>query len=135
MERVILALALLGVVAAAIVVGRWIVELRKRRVLGRAASGARSESGDRILYFSTDACVQCREMQAPALERLRQVWPRPLVIERVDAIARADLAKQYGVLTVPSTVVFADGEPRGVNYGYATPERIARQLRGNVSTI
>ncbi len=61
--------------------------------------------------------------------------PSPLVIEHVDAIDRADLAKRYGILTVPSTVVFAGGEARGINYGFATAEQIARQLRGDGYSI
>lgn len=147
MDRALIALALLALVAALIAGGRLFVASRRRRVLARerelvrrereqfAVDGVVADSADRVLFFSTATCVQCHELQAPALERLRTKWPRPLVVERVDAIERDDLAKRYGVLTVPSTVVFAGGEPRAVNYGYATAETIARQLAGDAYTI
>ncbi len=135
MERLLLALALFAAIGVALAVGRVLVAARKRRVLVAANANAPADGSDRVLFFSTRTCVQCREMQAPALERLRSAWPNPLVIEHIDAIDRADLAKLYGILTVPSTVVFAGGEARGVNYGFATAERIARQLRGDGYSI
>ena len=130
MDRLLLTLALLALFAAAVMAGRWWVHRRARRALAAAVSVAGDGDVDRVLLFTTEDCVQCREMQRPALERLRERWPRPLIVEEIDAIAQRDLARQYGILTVPSTVVFAGGEPRGVNYGFAPAEKIARQLRG-----
>ncbi|MSQ61354.1 MAG: thioredoxin [Dehalococcoidia bacterium] len=135
MERILLALLLLAVFAAAVIAGRWWVRRRAGSALAAAVSVAGEEDVDRVLLFTTEDCVQCREMQRPALERLRERWPRPLIVEEIDAIARRDMARQYGVLTVPSTVVFAGGQPRGVNYGFVPAEKIARQLRGDSYTI
>ena len=135
MDRLLLALLLLALFALAVMAGRWWVRQRARRVLAVAMSVAGEEDIDRVLLFTTEDCVQCREMQRPALERLRERWPRELIVEEIDAIERGDMARQYGVLTVPSTVVFAGGEPRGVNYGFAPAEKIARQLRGDSYTI
>ncbi|HWO94541.1 MAG TPA: thioredoxin family protein [Dehalococcoidia bacterium] len=128
MERLALALALLALVSLALVVARRFVGAQRRAGLRAAHEDATPETGDRVLFFSTTTCVQCREQQAPELERLRATWRRPLVIEHVDAIEREDLARRYRILTVPSTVVFAGGEPRAVNYGYASAETIAEQL-------
>ena len=131
MDRLLLTLALLALFAAVVMAGRWWVHWRARRALDYAVSVAGDGDVDRVLLFTTEDCVQCREMQRPALERLRDRWPRPLIVEEIDAIAQRDLARQYGILTVPSTVVFAGGELRGVNYGFAPAEQIARQLRGD----
>ena len=143
-ERLLIAIALVALIAAAIAVARLFVALRKRRVLERERSrgmpspdtlATGEPDGDRVLCFTTPDCVQCREQQAPALERLRAGWPRRLIVEYVDALERRDLAGRYGILTVPSTVVFADGEPKAVNYGYAPAEKIARQLAGDGYSI
>jgi thioredoxin 1 len=44
-------------------------------------------------------------------------------------VAQQDLARFYGVMTVPSTVVLKPNlQPVAVNHGLATPEQLARQI-------
>jgi len=50
------------------------------------------------------------------------------VIE-VDAEARPDLANYWGVLSVPTTfIIDARGEPRRVNHGVASTDKLLGQL-------
>lgn len=144
-DRLLITLLLLAAIATVIGAGRLLIALRKQRVLKQEQEWIWTEAGredvppaegaDRVLFFTTPDCVQCREQQAPALERLRNKWPKPLIVERIDALERRDLAERYGILTVPSTVVFAAGEPRAVNYGYTSAEKLARQLDGESYAI
>ncbi len=95
------------------------------------ALGQRPDGRPTIVAFSTKACAVCRTAQAPALEALeRSLGPCSLRIVLVDAAMRPDVVKAFGVMTAPSTAVFgADGQLCSCNHGFATANRLARQLR------
>ena len=119
---------LYALVAVAILVGVAVAAERSRAWYGRRAAFAGARAGSRgepyVLYFTGPNCTICRTHQEPALARLEGVQ-----VDKVDAIERSDLAEQFRVYTVPTTVVIAaDGRPAAVNYGYAPVEKLRRQL-------
>ena len=86
-----------------------------------------------ILGFTGEYCLPCRTQQHPALESLRAHWGDALHVVEVDALERADLARQYGVLTVPTTVVL-DGARNvvAINYGVASAEKLHSQIAAHL---
>ena len=110
--------ATVGLTAVAARLTSW---QARRRAVGEVGTPAGEPY---ILYFTTEQCSTCKTHQEPALRKLSDV-----VVKRVDAIAEADLARRYSVITVPSTVVIrADGTAADVNYGYAPAEKLRAQL-------
>jgi len=114
------------VVASAVVLAVAALESfrgwRARRLSSGATVAASSEPY--ILYFTGDSCTVCRTHQEPALARLNAVR-----IEKVDAVGERELADRFHVYTLPTTVVMAaDGSALHVNYGYATANKLERQL-------
>jgi len=83
-----------------------------------------------ILYFTTPTCVPCKTVQRPAIQQIKhRMGPRLQVIE-VDAAARPDLAKDWGVLSVPTTFLLdSKGRPRHVNHGVTRAEKLQQQLQ------
>lgn len=80
-----------------------------------------------LLYFTTPDCAQCRFQQRPILERLATLTPIPVVT--VDAIQREDLARHFGVMTVPTTVVLdSKRRPVAINHGVAPLQKLRGQL-------
>lgn len=78
-----------------------------------------------VLAFSTRSCAEC-------LVQTRMLGPVSadgVRVVSVDAALRPDVAKAFGVITVPSTVVM---DPAGavvaVNHGLADGKRIRSQL-------
>ena len=72
----------------------------------------------------------------PTLKVLAERWPGRLRVVKVDAVQRDDLARQYKVLTVPTTVVFdAHGRVLGAHYGYAPPQTLEAYLRVSTSAL
>ncbi len=110
--------------------------LAQRRHLATLARRAAVDGGSpgeaglpTILYFTTPDCAQCRLRQTPILEQLLSELGRPVVLRKVDALEHEDLARRYGVLTVPTTVILdAAGRPRAINHGLATADQLRRQL-------
>ena len=83
-----------------------------------------------ILYFTTPTCVPCKTVQRPAIESLKTRLGDGLQVVEIDASARPDLADEWGILSVPTTfVIDASGQPRHINHGVTTTEKLFQQLK------
>ena len=116
--------AALGMAGAAVGLTAVAARLTAWHARRRAVEDVGTSSGEPyILYFTTESCSTCRLLQEPALAKIEAT------IRKVDAIAERQLADRYSVFTVPSTVVIGrDGSALSVNYGYANPDKLRRQL-------
>ena len=83
-----------------------------------------------IVYFTTPDCAPCKTVQRPALNRVLQLLGDNLEVIEIDATQRPDLAKQWGVLSVPTTFLLdARGEARYVNNGVTRVEKLMEQIQ------
>jgi hypothetical protein len=116
------ALAVVGIVVLAAASLESFRASRARRLAADAAASPASEPY--VIYFTGDSCTVCRTHQEPALARLTDVR-----IEKVDAVAQRELADEFHVYTLPTTVVMArDGKALHINYGYAPAAKLEQQL-------
>jgi len=82
-----------------------------------------------ILYFTTPTCAPCKTLQRPAIDSIKERMGEKLQVIEIDASQQTDLAKEWGVLSVPTTYVLdADGKPRHVNHGVAPAAKLIQQL-------
>jgi thioredoxin-like negative regulator of GroEL len=137
--------AVLGALAALVVVlvlgGRFLARLRLaslRELTAEArwtALGSRPDGRPVVVAFSTPACAACRTAQRPALAALAERFAGEARIVHVDVADRPDVARVFGVMTVPATVVMdAQGAVLAANQGFATTERLAEQVGGGLRT-
>lgn len=82
-----------------------------------------------LLNFSSPQCGTCQRVQKPLVDKVSAQFPDQVAVVEVDALAQADLARAYHVLTVPSTVILTGNRVQDVNYGLASAETLDRQLR------
>lgn len=121
----------LGIIATSLFV-YWLVN---QRLLGRARSNVFSlfqklPNKPVIVYFTTPDCAPCKTIQRPALNKLSNLMGDKLEVVEIDATQRPDLAKQWGVMSVPTTFLLnARGEARYVNNGVARVEKLMEQLQ------
>lgn len=114
------------------VLAYWLVN---QRLLARARSNVPSlfavpPQKPVIVYFTTPDCVPCKTIQRPALRQLASLMGDKLEVIEIDATERPDLAKQWGVLGVPTTFLLdARGEARYVNNGVTRAEKLMEQLQ------
>jgi thioredoxin 1 len=72
----------------------------------------------------------CKTIQRPALRRLEATLGDRLQIVEINAQEQPDLARQWGVLSVPTTFLLdSQGKTRHVNYGVTPTEKLLAQLR------
>ena len=82
-----------------------------------------------ILYFRSDHCAPCAA-QSRYLDQLTGQLGDAVAVRKVDADIESDLASQFGVFTVPTTlVVDAAGQVRHANYGLADLGKLSAQVR------
>lgn len=83
-----------------------------------------------LVYFTTPDCVPCKTVQRPAIDRVSNLLGKKLEVVEIDAIEQPDLAKAWGVMSVPTTFVLdAHGEARYVNNGVARTEKLLEQIQ------
>ena len=83
-----------------------------------------------IVYFTTPDCAPCKTVQRPAIHQVSQLLGESVEIVEIDATQRPDLAKTWGVMSVPTTFLLdARGEARYVNNGVTRVEKLMEQLQ------
>lgn len=83
-----------------------------------------------IVYFTTPDCAPCKTVQRPALNQVSLSLGDTLQVIEIDATEKPDLAKQWGVMSVPTTFILdARGQARYVNNGVARVEKLMEQLQ------
>ena len=128
LSRTIVAVAMIALG----IFGYWLVN---QRLLVRAKSNIftlfnQLPNKPVIVYFTTPDCAPCKTVQRPALNRVTQILGDSLEVVEIDATQRPDLAKQWGVMSVPTTFLLdARGEARYVNNGVTRAEKLMEQLQ------
>ncbi len=131
-NEILLRFALSIVIIAVGLLAYWLLN---QRLLGRAQSQVESLIGTLpnkpvIVYFTTPDCAPCKTIQRPALSKLLSLMGDNVQVVEVDATQRPDLAKQWGVMSVPTTFLLdARGEARYVNNGVTRVEKLMEQIQ------
>ena len=118
-----------------IFVGAGAYWLLSQRLLSRAKNNLNSllnplPNKPVIVYFTTPDCAPCKTVQRPALEKLMALLGEKLHVVEIDATERPDLAKTWGVMSVPTTFLLdSHGKARYVNNGVTRAEKLMEQLQ------
>ena len=120
----------LAIITAGLV-GYWLLN---QRLLARARSNIYTlfnqlPNKPVIVYFTTPDCAPCKTVQRPAINQVSRLLGEKLEVVEIDATQRPDLAKIWGVMSVPTTFLLdARGEARYVNNGVTRAEKLMEQL-------
>jgi thiol-disulfide isomerase/thioredoxin len=83
-----------------------------------------------LVYFTTPDCVPCKTVQRPAINQVENLLGEQLQVVEIDATEHPDLAKVWGVMSVPTTFLLdARGKARYVNNGVARAEKLIQQIQ------
>lgn len=92
----------------------------------------RVERGERpaLVDFSAEWCGPCRAI-APAIEQLAKDFGDRVTVAKVDIDASPALAARFGVRSVPTVMLIADGDVRRVYVG----ARSAQEYRDGIESL
>lgn len=80
------------------------------KVINKSEFEAMKNDGMLLVDFFATWCGPCK-MLAPVLEELAPKFAGKLNIVKVDVDKDSDLAMQFGIMSVPTMILFKDGQP------------------------
>lgn len=81
-----------------------------------------------LLYFRSDACGTC-PTQSRYLEQLLAGENGRFTLHSINVDTEPDKARQYGVMTLPTTMIIdAAGQVKEINYGLTPSHKLQKQL-------
>ena len=85
-----------------------------------------------VVDFWAPWCKPCDAIE-PHLRALAEEWGDRARLVRVNVDDEPGLSGRYGVLSLPTVILFADGEPRATVYGAQPRARFEREFAPFVS--
>lgn len=82
------------------------------------------KSGVTLVDFYADWCGPCK-MIAPVLEQLSTEFEGKAHIVKLDVDASPDIAQSFGVMSIPTLIVFKDGEAVSKVVGFQQKAQLA----------
>jgi thioredoxin 1 len=84
-----------------------------------------------LVEFTADWCPPCK-MLAPTIHALADKYQGKLGVGTLDADDYPEFVQRYGVMGLPTLILFAGGEPVTRMIGYQPKERIEAQILKHV---
>ncbi|SFD48701.1 thioredoxin [Clostridium uliginosum] len=89
------------------------------------------ESGVVVVDFFATWCGPCK-MLAPVMEELSEEMNEKVKFIKVDIDQSLDLAKQFQVSSVPTMMIFKDGEKIDTLIGFLPKEKIKESIESHL---
>ncbi len=71
-----------------------------------------------LVDFWAEWCGPCK-MAEPVLEELSEEYNDKVLVAKLDVDANQEFVGKYGVMSIPTTILFKDGEEIGRQTGFA----------------
>ena len=84
-----------------------------------------------VVDFNATWCGPCR-MLGPVLEQISEEMAGEVEFYGVDVDENSSLAAQYGVMSVPTVILFKDGKKADMNIGFQPKDMYAAWIRKNL---
>jgi thioredoxin-like negative regulator of GroEL len=82
-----------------------------------------------VLVFTSPTCAPCKLQQLPIIDRILVDWRDKIEVEIIDVTEQPDAAAQYGVWSLPTTIVLdAQRQVIAINQGVAHEKKLRDQL-------
>ncbi|MDZ4765471.1 MAG: thioredoxin [Chloroflexota bacterium] len=85
-----------------------------------------------LIDFWATWCGPCK-MIAPIVDQLADEFTGKLKVGKIDADANVDVMMRYGVMSIPTLILFKGGEPVARITGYLPKAKILAQLQPHLS--
>ncbi len=86
-----------------------------------------------IVDFWAAWCTPCR-LIAPILEELAKEYDGKIKVAKLDVDHNPETPSRYGIMGIPTLILFKDGEPVERIVGYIPKERLLPRLLPHIET-
>lgn len=80
--------------------------------------GEKIKTGTALVDFWAEWCGPCK-MAGPIIDQLSDEYAGKVFIGKVDVDAESELAQKFGVMSIPTVILFKDGVEVGRQVGFA----------------
>ena len=84
-------------------------------------------AGPVLVEFGAVWCAPCKRLE-PELVKLGSEWGSKVRLVKVDVDESADLAMKFGVMSVPTLILFVGGQAKQRLTGYQDRQRILENM-------
>ena len=84
-----------------------------------------NEKGMVLVDFFATWCGPCK-MLSPVIHQVAEEYAGVVKVGKVDVDAQMELASQYGIVSIPTLILFKDGKPVRKSMGYVSKDAIVK---------
>ncbi|GAB4365008.1 MAG: thioredoxin [Spirochaetales bacterium] len=85
-----------------------------------------------LVDFWAEWCMPCR-MLAPTLEEFSKTYAGKLKIGKLNVDEEPDIASQYGIVSIPTLILFHKGQPVAQHIGLAPRDTLAKLIEPHLA--
>jgi thiol-disulfide isomerase/thioredoxin len=124
-DRIMITLVIVGGLTLA-----WFVWQSYKARLIKTIPASKAPTGKpSLLYFTGAYCAVCEYQQSPIIAHIATTLGASVEVNTLDVSTHPDLASQYKVFTLPTTVVLDEqGQVAHINYGLTQQTKLEAQL-------
>ncbi|QYR22027.1 thioredoxin [Paenibacillus sp. sptzw28] len=89
------------------------------------------ESGVSLVDFWAPWCGPCK-MQLPIVEELSTELEGQAVIGKINVDEEPELASKFGVMSIPTLILFKDGQPVDKMVGLQSKDALKTKIQGQI---
>ncbi len=86
-----------------------------------------------LVDFTAEWCPPCK-MIAPYVDEIADKYSHNLVVGSLDVDAHPEIMQRYGVMGLPTLILFQNGDPVTHMIGFQTRERLEAQITPYLQT-
>ena len=125
LERLVIAVAVIG---AGLLAYQLLLQAQHRRAK-RVSTGRTMTGRSVLLVFTSPTCAPCKLQQLPIVDRILVDWRDKIEVEVIDVTEKPEVASQYGVWSLPTTIVLdARRSVIAINQGVAHEKKLREQI-------
>lgn len=84
--------------------------------------------GTVLVDFYADWCGPCR-MMAPIIENIGRELEGKITVAKINIDDNQDIAMKYQIMSIPTMIIFKNGEPRKTFVGVRDKDEIMKELK------
>jgi len=97
------------------------------KVINSNEFDATIKDGTILVDFYADWCMPCRQL-APVLEELSEQYTGKVDFVKVDIEESRDIAERFGIMSIPTVIIFKNGEVAKQMAGFQPKQMFAQNI-------
>jgi thioredoxin 1 len=90
-----------------------------------------NQSGVVLVDFGAEWCHPCKQLD-PVVEELAEQWGDKVKVGKLDIDHNTETTMKYGVMGVPTLLLFVDGEPTERLTGFVPKQKIENAFKSHI---